>query len=256
MKKSKRLKLTTSQTVTHYGIVFLLLFIVSLTGWSLIEIYVTNTYTGVRPADELIKTSLPFLVLAVFFAIIQYRRLMFKEVNLTFTDAQFQEAVERTTKHLGWRIECNHRTFFRAYRPWNWSGSWGEMVTIIKDEECLLVNSICNPDNMSSITSFGWNRKNIQVFVKNLTEVLNNKSAEIEIEKMTNEWRVKRILIRLFTYPFSIFLIAFGVYMAFQPLTVRSIIAGLGAITVASIYLFSDIKILTTNNGNDSGTNR
>jgi hypothetical protein len=245
MKKNKRLKLTTVQTLTHYGIVLLLLFIVSLTGWSLIEIYVTNTHTSVRTADELIKTSLTFLLLAVFFAFIQYKRLMFKEINLTFTEEQFQEAVRRTVKDLEWRIDRNNKTFFRAYRPWNWSGSWGEMVTIIKDKDRLLVNSICNPDSMSSVASYGWNRKNIQTFLKNLTDVLNNKPAEIKIEKVTNEWSVKRIVIRLFAYPFCIFLIAFGVYMVLQPLTIRSIIAGLGAMTIASIYLYSDIKILT-----------
>ena len=105
MKKNKRLKLTTIQSLTHYGIVILLLFITSITGWHLIEIYLTNTYTGVRSADELIRSSLPFLLLAVLFAVIQHRRLKFKEVNVTFTDNQFQEAVERTVKDLEWRID-------------------------------------------------------------------------------------------------------------------------------------------------------
>jgi|LakMenEpi03Aug12_release.lakeMendotaPanAssembly.Ray.scaffolds.fasta_scaffold105290_3 hypothetical protein len=256
MKKNKRLKLTTIQTLTHYGIVLLLLFIVCLTGLSLIEIYITNTYTGVQTADELLKSSLPFLLLAILFAFIQYRRLKFKEVNVTFTDEQFHEAVERTAKDLKWRIDKNNKTFFRAYRPWNWSGSWGEMVTIIKDKDHLLVNSICNPKSMSSVASYGWNRINIQAFLKNLTDVLNNKPAEIKIEKVTNEWSVKRIVIRLFAYPFCIFIIVFGVYMVLQPLTIRSIISGLGAITIAIIYLYSDIKILTTKNENDRSTNR
>ncbi|MBL7810562.1 MAG: hypothetical protein JNN28_22250 [Saprospiraceae bacterium] len=180
MKRNKRLKLTTIQTLNHYGIVILLLFIVCLTGWNLIEIYLTNTYTGVRTADELIRRSLPFLLLAIFFAFIQHRRLRFKEVNVTFTDEQFHEAVERTMKDLEWRIDKNNKTLFRAYRHWNWTGSWGEMVTIIKDKDLLLVNSICNPDSISSFASYGWNRRNIQTFLKNLTDVLNNKSAEIK----------------------------------------------------------------------------
>jgi hypothetical protein len=256
MKRNKRMKLTTIQTLTHYGIVLLLVFIVCLTGWRLIEIYVTNNYTGVRTADELIRSSLPFLLLAVLFAFIQYRRLKFKEVNVIFTEEQFREAVERTAKDLEWRIDKNNKTFFRAYRPWNWTGSWGEMVTIIKDKDHLLINSICNPDSMSSVASYGWNRKNIKTFLKNLDDVLNNKPAEIKIEKVTNEWSVKSIIFRLFAYPFCIFLIVFVVYMVFQPLTIRSIIAGLGAMTIAIIYLYSDIKILTTKNESDKSTNR
>src|SRR5690554_2638220 len=112
MKKDKRLKLTTIQTLTHYGIVLLLLFIVSLTGWSLIEIYLTDTYEGVRTADELIKTSLPFFAIAIIFAIIQYRRLNFKEIQVSYTDEQFQEAIARTVKDLEWIIERNNKTFF------------------------------------------------------------------------------------------------------------------------------------------------
>lgn len=248
MKKNKRLKLTTLQTLTHYGIVLLLLFIVSLTGWSLVEIYVTDTYSGVRTADELINSSFPFLALAQIFAVIQYRRLNFKEIQASYTDEQFQEAIERTVKDLEWRIEKNNKTFFRAVRPWNWTGSWGEMVTIIRDKDRLLINSICDPDHMSSVASYGWNQKNIKTFIKNLSDVLNNRPAEIKEEKEINEWSLKRIVIRLFAYPFCIFLIVFGVYMVLEPLTIRTVVAGLGAITIASIYLYSDIKILTTKN--------
>lgn len=248
MKTNKRLKLTTVQTLTHYGVVWYVLLFVLLTGWRLIDIYATDTYTGVRAADQLIETSL-LLVLAVFFALVQYRRLMYKEINLAFTDDQFQEAVERTVKDLEWRIDRNNKNFFRAYRPWNWSGSWGEMVTIIKDKDRLLINSICNPDSMSSVASYGWNRKNIQTFLRNLSDVLNNKPADIKIEKVTKGWSLKRIVIRLFAYPFCIFLIVFGVYMVLQPFTIRSIIAGIGAVTIASIYLYSDIKTLSAKKG-------
>jgi hypothetical protein len=97
---------------------------------------------------------------------------------------------------------------------------------------------------MSSITSYGWNRKNIKIFNKNLIAVLENRPTEIIKEKISNEWSFRRIVIRLLTYPFCIFLIVFGIYMALQPLTIRTIFAGLGAITVASIYLYSDIKLL------------
>ena len=256
MKKDKRLKLTTIQTLKHYGIVLLLLFIVSLTGWSLIEIYLTDTYEGVRTAEELIKTSLPFFAIAIIFAIIQYRRLNFKEIQVPYTNEQFQEAVDRTVKDLEWRIERNNKTFFRAVRPWNWTGSWGVMVTIIKDKDRLLINSICDPNHMNSVASYGWNRKNIKTFIENFSDVLDNRTAEIKEEKEINEWSFKRITIRIFAYPFCIFLIVFGVYMVLEPLTIRTIIAGLGAITIASIYLYSDIKLLTSKNDKQRSPNR
>ncbi len=82
--------------------------------------------------------------------------------------------------------------------------------------------------------------------MKNFSDVLDNRPEEIKEEKEINEWSFKRIVIRLFAYPFCIFLIVFGVYMVMEPLTISTIIAGLGALTIASIYLYSDIKILTT----------
>lgn len=248
MKKNKRLKLKPLQTLTHYGIVLFLLSIVSLTAWSLIQIYVTDVYSGVRTTNELIRSSLPFLVLALLFAFIQYKRLKFKEIKVAFTDEQFQAAIERTVKDLEWRIDRNNKAFLRAYRPWNWTGSWGEMITIVKDKDRLLVNSFCDPNSMTSVASYGWNRKNIETFLKNLDDVINDKSVEIRMEKRKNEWGKKRNLIRLIAYPFCIFLIVFGVYMVLQPLTIRTSIAGVGAITIASIYLYSDIKILTAKN--------
>ena len=79
---------------------------------------------------------------------------------------------------------------------------------------------------------------------------MNNKPAEIKIENQINEWSIKRIIFRLFVYPFCIFLIVFGVYLVLQPLTAKSIAAGLGAIMVAGIYLYSDIKILSAKKEN------
>ena len=96
MEQNKRLKLSLSQKLTHYGIVFFLLFIVSLTVKSLLEIYLTKTYTGVRTADELINSNLPFLILAIVFFFIQYRRLNFKEYKISFTESQLEEAIKRT----------------------------------------------------------------------------------------------------------------------------------------------------------------
>jgi hypothetical protein len=178
-KRTKRLKLTFFQALTHYCVVVFLLFIVSLTVWILIEIYVTNTYTGFRTTEELIKSSLPFLLFAIFFVFVQYRRLKFKEFNVRFTNKQFQEAVERTVNELKWNIVINNKDFFRAYRYWNWTGSWEEMVTIIKGKYRLLINSICDPNTFASVTSYGWNRKNIKVFLKNSSDVLENKEVKI-----------------------------------------------------------------------------
>jgi len=61
------------------------------------------------------------------------------------------------------------------------------MVTIIRDPDRLLINSICDPDNISSVASYGWNRKNSRTFLKNFSDVLDNRPEEIKEEKQINE---------------------------------------------------------------------
>jgi len=61
---------------------------------------------------------------------IQKRRLRFREVKVEYTDQEFQEAIERTASEYEWQIELNDKNIFRAYRPWNWTGSWGDFILI------------------------------------------------------------------------------------------------------------------------------
>ena len=170
MNSRKRVKLTFGQTITHYLIVLFLLFIIGLFAKSLFETYMTDNYTGVRSPIEIMTMSMPFLILAIVFAFIQYKRLELKEIEVIYTEDQFQEAVRKTMEILGWRIENNRKDFFRAYRPSNWTGSWGEMITIVKGKDRLLINSICVPERMPSVVSYGWNRRNLKIFLAALNE--------------------------------------------------------------------------------------
>lgn len=256
MKPNKRLKLTFGQRLTHYGVVLFSLFIVCLYGKSIVEIYLTKTYTGVESAKEIIADSVPFLVLSIIFFIIQYRRLRFKEVDVSYTANQFQEAIKRTVNDLEWTVEKNNKNFFRAYRPWG-GGSYGEMITIIREKDRFYINSICDPNNMSSIASFGWNKKNIKCFLTNLNEAIQNIAKTQPSVEVTNgnEWTFKKTFVRLLAYPFCLFLIFFGMYMILKPLTIRTIFAGIGAIVAAIFYLYSDIKTIM-NNLNKKSPNR
>ncbi|AFU69674.1 secreted transmembrane protein [Psychroflexus torquis ATCC 700755] len=244
MKQTKRLKLSRWQTIDHYFIVIFILLIPGLTLFSLFEIYVTDSYDGVRSADELISTTWPWLIPAIVFYFIQKRRLRFREVKVEHTDQEFYEAIERTAKEYEWQIEPNNKNIFRAYRPWNWPGSWGEMITIIKDKDRLLLNSICDPNKLSSVASFGWNKRNIDTFLKNLVDLKKDIPLQEKTEKAEKEWTLKKFLIRFFAYPFCLFLIGFGIYMIFNPVNWKSAGAGIGAMAIASTYLYSDLKTI------------
>lgn len=255
MKRKQRLKLTTFQYLTHYGVVIFLLFIVCLSAWDLIRIYRTQSSIDRYAIEEFISLSWPFLLLAVVFTIIQYRRLKFHEINVSYTEEQFQEAIRRTVEELDWHINNNRKTFFRATRPWSWSFSWGEMVTIIKYKDRLLINSICDPDQMSSVISYGWNRKNINTFLKNLDDVKAGRPVTVKVVKVSKEWSVKGIAMRLIAYPLCVFFITLGILMFFKPGASKAFIAGIVAISIPVIYLYSDIKILLIKNAKSKGLN-
>ena len=175
--KDGRLKLTFGQKADHYFIVVFLLIVPVLTIRSLYQMYITDTYDGVRSASELIWTSLPFLILSIAFVYIQTAGLKFQEIKTQYDEDDFMEAIRLTVEQLKWQIERNDNEVFRAYRPWNWSASWGEMVTILKQRDRLLINSICDPNKKSSVASWGWNKKNIETFKTNLALVTSKKKG-------------------------------------------------------------------------------
>lgn len=173
--KDGRIKLKFGQAIDHYLLVIILLFVPALTLYDLFTIYITDTYDGKRTSNELLYTAIPFFILAIVVFIIQRNRLKVNEIKIYYTEDQFQEAVQQTIEELKWLVEINEEKVFRARRPWNWKSSWGEMITIFKEEDRLLVNSICDPDGKTSVASWGWNNKNINVFYKNLRKAISSK---------------------------------------------------------------------------------
>jgi Ca2+/Na+ antiporter len=232
MQQTKRLKLTTSQTLYHYNVALFLLIPSAMMGW----------YTPIG--------SLPFLLITILCAIIQYRRLRFTEVSVTITDEQFREAIQRTKDELFWvgdvdkkwrKNDRNGNIFFRIYDA--------EMVTIIKEKDRLLINSIDNPDGLNYFSpSYGHNKKNIRTFLQNLSDVLSDKSVVAKVEEKVNEWSVKKIITRLFLYPFSVFMVVFGLYMVLQPQVEIQRLFGIGIMALGGIYLYADIRVLMMKN--------
>jgi hypothetical protein len=173
MIREGRLKLTFWQYIDHYFIVLFLLVVPGIITHDLYKIYVSETYEGARSVGELSVVAIGFLLLSIGSFYVQRRKLKFLGVRIKYTSEEFQKAIDQTINLLKWRVEFNEGNFFRAYRPWNWTASWGEMITIIKVDEGLYMNSICNL-NGNSIISWGWNKKNIKVFLNNLKETIDN----------------------------------------------------------------------------------
>ena len=74
-----------------------------------------------------------------------------------------------------------------------------------------------------------------------LEEILEFLDVEVEEKKPEKEWSLKNILIRLFTYPFCLFLIGLNVYLIIPN---GQYILALGSFGVVGFYLFADIKMI------------
>ena len=168
MKQNKTVILTKGNLFLHYSVVLILLIAPVLSLWSLFEFHILNNYDSVRtPMFE--TFDFVCLGLAILAFIYQFRRLRFDTIKMASNKDQFIEAVNDTAKELDWVIDYYDDDFVRAHRDWNWSPSWGEMITIIRDEDQVLINSICDPNAFHvSITSWGWNTKHIQTFKSKL----------------------------------------------------------------------------------------
>ena len=57
-----------------------------------------------------------------------------------------------------------------ASSPCSWR-SWGERITIIKQEDELWFNSICDPNSRPSVTSWGKNRNNLNALLDEIEAV-------------------------------------------------------------------------------------
>ncbi len=107
----------------------------------------------------------PWLIPAVLMYFIQKRRLRFTTINISVDKEKFHQAAELTANKLGWTIQHFSADFIIAVRQGRFSsGSWGELITIIRGNDKVLINSICKPDNIVSIASYGWNKKNVRTF--------------------------------------------------------------------------------------------
>lgn len=170
MLRTHRLRLTGSTLFWHYSVVPFLLIPFAIGVWYWFQYYFSGTYTGVRHPTDMLKLQVPFLLIAILFLFIQWRRLLFRVFPIQASDKAFKAALARTAEELGWRITNNTKRMVRAHRPWSWSGSWGEMITIRRYKDKILINSICDPYTRPSVVSFGWNRRNVDTFITYLMQ--------------------------------------------------------------------------------------
>lgn len=243
MSKTGRLKLSFWKSASHYWPVIFIFSPPLYISYSLLEIYVFDTYDGMRSADELTSGMWIWIVIGIIVWFIQWNRLRFRILETSISPEEFSEALSRTSKELNWRITDKKKFSFRAYRRGDFMSSWGEMITIFFKDNKLYINAIPDLDQPSTLTTLGWCKKNRDTFVKNLIDVKEKipETKRIEESGFATKWTFWSVVVRIFIYPLALGFIILGSYIIYDGGNL--LIAGV-LIAVAGTFLFTDIKIM------------
>jgi len=150
--------------VSHFSIVLFLFFVpVLFLGIHLYEYLIGNSAYF---AEGEIKIMIIALVVGVLFYWLQKSRLKFKKISTNLTSKELIPYIEELCKEWNWTISYHSDGIVVAKTNVSFiSGSWGEQVTIILNNNIVLVNSICDLDKRSSLVSMGHNRENVKAVI-------------------------------------------------------------------------------------------
>lgn len=155
---SKRLHLTKKQILFHY---FFVLFL-PLTVILLTQIILFVSETGFEQSQLVKSYVLKFCGLfSVWYFLRQFFNLRMTEFHIELSKEEFEKRIMDLVPEMNWIIESrgeNYMVCTTEFKPLN----WGTLVTIIRTENSVLVNSICDLYNRPSTFSFGQNKRNLQ----------------------------------------------------------------------------------------------
>jgi hypothetical protein len=157
--EKNEVKLSFKGKIIHYGVVGYLMFTMTIT----IFLQLLNTGNGsAKPLTEgEIWVFIAMLSVIFFIYKIQRQRLKFKSVGTNLKRKEINDIIREVALELKWTLDSVNENYIVAKSyPRFFSGRWGEQITIIFDQNRVLVNSICDPDKRSSVTSMGRNRRN------------------------------------------------------------------------------------------------
>jgi len=166
MDKTKTLLLSKWQMFWHYflGLIPLSLGIMGL--YWLIEIQNSANYIGIRTEKEIITSIIIWFSLALLIFVIKKRRLNFVRIDISLNESEFKDKMMEISEKENWCLTNNTKKFAKFSNGSGWT--WGLNMTILRFENYLLVNSICDPNSIACISVFNENERNIHRLKKNL----------------------------------------------------------------------------------------
>jgi len=167
IKEHRRLKPKKWYFFWYYAPTWFFLFLPILNIYFLIRDSINNDTVKLERTINGLGIVWVFLVLAILTFIIKYFALRFKSIKADLTNEEYNSVIDKTIEQLNWEPIKRSQTHLVADSHSSLIGT-GERVTIVKNNNEILINSICNPDSRAAIFSFGGNEKNIWTFKRNV----------------------------------------------------------------------------------------
>ncbi|MCB9222719.1 MAG: hypothetical protein H6582_00975 [Crocinitomicaceae bacterium] len=197
----------------------------------------------------MIKVNLIFGAVGIIFLILKYRNLAFKEIKGSFTQEQVFEAIKRSDMDYNWNLQSRNKFLHRILTREHFITP-GKLLTIIHLEDKILFNGIRNPSfSAPRGETFRPSIKEFKVFQKHLNDVVSGMEYVKKKEFNDTQWNWKMILIRLFLYPFCIFLLSFSFFYLIPN---KEFVISIPLVAISLVYLFVDLYMIFTSMKNNS----
>jgi hypothetical protein len=109
------------------------------------------------------------LLFSIILFLIQYRKLRFTKIHYTTSKEKLDLAILNTSKELEWELvkDYQNKLIFNSSSP-IFTSTTKELITIVFNQDYILVNSICDPEKNLPNFSSVRNKENIEILKRNI----------------------------------------------------------------------------------------
>lgn len=155
----RRIVLSKKQFVLHYFFVLILPILIIL----IVQAFIHDKSINGETVKSIKSTTLKIATyFSIAIAIVQNMKLKMTEKFSELTTNQFEQICQLIAHEMHWIIESKGEGFMVFSTPEKWY-KCGTLITVIKDEDLVLFNSICKLHKSPAFFSFGQNARNYKV---------------------------------------------------------------------------------------------
>ena len=166
MNETKILKLSKREIIHHYflGIIPLSCGILHL--YWILKMYDFEHFNEFKNVNEYTTSCIFWFLLALLIFIIKRRRLNFTLIVNSLNTTEFKEIILKIAEIEKWKLTTKTKNLAKYSIDSNWT--WGLSITVLRFENYLLINSICDVNSRPCISIFNENERNINKLKKYL----------------------------------------------------------------------------------------